>query len=234
MSLSTIPVVSSSPAYPPPQHNSTPSRPVLGTIHSANATPLSAVPPSECDPESAVRAKLQDMNFQSSLSMTSFSSLDLSNDPTQQQTGSDPSTSFDAPNSSKSKRKRATPEQLRVLHAVLEKTFFPATELRNALAKQLGMTPRAVQIWFQNKRQGWKVKCKQDRQLEEIRMHGGLSLESLDGWDAAIEAMQNQKLSKLNVPFDARSGASRSGGDDNDQNDMIDEEDGEQEERMKE
>ncbi|TPX66627.1 hypothetical protein SpCBS45565_g04345 [Spizellomyces sp. 'palustris'] len=58
----------------------------------------------------------------------------------------------------KTKRKRATPEQLLVLNRVFGQTFFPSTELRHRLAEQLGMTPRAVQIWFQNKRQNWRAR----------------------------------------------------------------------------
>ena len=53
----------------------------------------------------------------------------------------------------KAKRKRASPSQLSVLNRVFEQTFFPSTELRMELGKQLGMSPRTVQIWFQNKRQ---------------------------------------------------------------------------------
>ncbi|KAI8806143.1 homeobox domain-containing protein, partial [Cladochytrium replicatum] len=49
-------------------------------------------------------------------------------------------------------RKRATAEQLRVLNAVFEVTFFPSTDLRNQLARELGMSARTVQVWFQNKR----------------------------------------------------------------------------------
>ncbi|TPX72380.1 hypothetical protein SpCBS45565_g00471 [Spizellomyces sp. 'palustris'] len=60
----------------------------------------------------------------------------------------------------KAKRKRASPAQLNALNAVFEKTFFPSTELRLRLAQQLAMTPRAVQIWFQNKRQTWRLKNK--------------------------------------------------------------------------
>ncbi|KAJ1552947.1 hypothetical protein HK405_009459, partial [Cladochytrium tenue] len=57
----------------------------------------------------------------------------------------------------KPKRRRANAEQLAVLNSVLETTFFPSTELRQSLARRLGMTPRAVQIWFQNKRQNWRT-----------------------------------------------------------------------------
>jgi hypothetical protein len=48
----------------------------------------------------------------------------------------------------KPKRRRADADQLKVLNEVLERTMFPTTEERNALAKQLGMTPRSVQIWY--------------------------------------------------------------------------------------
>ncbi|KAI9105646.1 homeobox domain-containing protein, partial [Phlyctochytrium arcticum] len=58
----------------------------------------------------------------------------------------------------KAKRKRASPEQLAALNEVFFKTIFPSTDLRNQLAQQLAMTPRAVQIWFQNKRQTWRTK----------------------------------------------------------------------------
>ncbi|ORX77651.1 homeobox, partial [Basidiobolus meristosporus CBS 931.73] len=57
---------------------------------------------------------------------------------------------------STSKRKRANSEQLRILKQVFDYTFFPSTELRAELSRVLGMTPRAVQVWFQNKRQSWK------------------------------------------------------------------------------
>jgi Homeodomain len=57
----------------------------------------------------------------------------------------------------KPKRKRATSGQLRVLNSVFASTFFPSTELRIALGKELNMSPRTVQIWFQNKRQSWRA-----------------------------------------------------------------------------
>ncbi|KAI8065356.1 uncharacterized protein B0P05DRAFT_554016 [Gilbertella persicaria] len=58
----------------------------------------------------------------------------------------------------KAKRKRASPSQLTVLNCIFEQTFFPSTELRIELGKQLGMSPRTVQIWFQNKRQSIRTK----------------------------------------------------------------------------
>ncbi|KAJ3340874.1 hypothetical protein HDU93_006166 [Gonapodya sp. JEL0774] len=55
------------------------------------------------------------------------------------------------------KRKRASPDATMVLNSVLTQTFFPDTELRLTLARKLGMTPRKVQIWFQNRRQALGV-----------------------------------------------------------------------------
>ncbi|KAI8909352.1 hypothetical protein DFJ77DRAFT_118939 [Powellomyces hirtus] len=53
----------------------------------------------------------------------------------------------------KPKRRRATPAQVLSLTTVFKQTNFPSTEHRARLAKELNMTPRAVQIWFQNRRQ---------------------------------------------------------------------------------
>ncbi|KAG2187001.1 hypothetical protein INT44_003229 [Umbelopsis vinacea] len=58
----------------------------------------------------------------------------------------------------KAKRKRASAIQLDALNRVFTKTFFPSTETRNELARQLGMSPRTVQIWFQNKRQSIRTR----------------------------------------------------------------------------
>ncbi|KAG5366442.1 Homeobox protein [Yarrowia sp. B02] len=64
------------------------------------------------------------------------------------------------PQTPKPKRRRATSYQVARLNEVFEQTFFPSSEQRLDLAKELNMTPRVVQIWFQNKRQGWKSEHK--------------------------------------------------------------------------
>ncbi|KAK7005675.1 homeobox domain-containing protein [Favolaschia claudopus] len=56
----------------------------------------------------------------------------------------------------KKKRKRADAGQLRILNETYARTAFPSTEERLALAKALDMSPRSVQIWFQNKRQSMR------------------------------------------------------------------------------
>ncbi|KAI8342005.1 hypothetical protein BC941DRAFT_485923 [Chlamydoabsidia padenii] len=60
----------------------------------------------------------------------------------------------------KAKRKRASPSQLSVLNRVFSQTYFPSTELRIELGKHLGMSPRTVQIWFQNKRQSLRSRTR--------------------------------------------------------------------------
>ncbi|KAF9145665.1 40S ribosomal protein S21 [Mortierella sp. GBA39] len=52
----------------------------------------------------------------------------------------------------KAKRKRITPEQLEDLVGLFEKTDTPSFEIRENLAKKLGMTNREIQVWFQNRR----------------------------------------------------------------------------------
>ncbi|KAJ9083894.1 hypothetical protein DSO57_1029895 [Entomophthora muscae] len=58
----------------------------------------------------------------------------------------------------KSRRCRANQTQLTILNRIFRTTGFPSTQLRAALALQLGMSPRTIQIWFQNKRQSSRKK----------------------------------------------------------------------------
>lgn len=52
----------------------------------------------------------------------------------------------------KRKRHRTSPEQLMILEQMFKGNRTPDFETRAKLSKQLGMTPRRIQIWFQNKR----------------------------------------------------------------------------------
>merc|ERR1719326_91853 len=54
------------------------------------------------------------------------------------------------------KRCKISREQLAVLISSFEEEPLPNFDQRQALAKMLGMTPRSVQIWFQNRRQRLK------------------------------------------------------------------------------
>ncbi|KAJ9070033.1 hypothetical protein DSO57_1012497 [Entomophthora muscae] len=56
------------------------------------------------------------------------------------------------------RRRHVTSRQRAALDAVFNSCFFPTTTMRQKLAKELMMTPRAIQVWFQNKRQAWRAK----------------------------------------------------------------------------
>ncbi|KAL4068834.1 hypothetical protein V8B97DRAFT_753591 [Scleroderma yunnanense] len=55
----------------------------------------------------------------------------------------------------KKKRTRTltTPHQAAVLHALFAKTRYPTTAIREEVGRQIGLSARKVQIWFQNQRQ---------------------------------------------------------------------------------
>ncbi|ESK96630.1 hypothetical protein Moror_6850 [Moniliophthora roreri MCA 2997] len=84
-----------------------------------------------------------------------------------------PTTGSDEP-TIKKKRKRADAQQLKILNETYARTPFPSTEERLALARQLDMSARSVQIWFQNKRQ----QTKQTRQSSSAQSHQGYTLTS--------------------------------------------------------
>ena len=51
------------------------------------------------------------------------------------------------------KRSKISPEATVILTRFFEKQPLPDLETRQSLAASLGMTPRSVQVWFQNRRQ---------------------------------------------------------------------------------
>ncbi|KAI9205211.1 uncharacterized protein BJ171DRAFT_84824 [Polychytrium aggregatum] len=62
----------------------------------------------------------------------------------------------------KKRRRRTTQDELHVLESYFESNQLPNAAMREKLAKETGMTTRAVQVWFQNKRQSLKKKqCSQ-------------------------------------------------------------------------
>jgi len=52
----------------------------------------------------------------------------------------------------KNKRERVTPKQKMVLETVFITEKLPSYQLRDQLSQSLGMSPKRVQVWFQNKR----------------------------------------------------------------------------------
>ncbi|KAJ2402906.1 hypothetical protein GGI23_000359 [Coemansia sp. RSA 2559] len=98
----------------------------------------------------------------------------------------------------KGKRKRASPQQLDTLNKVFASTSFPSTEMRNRLARDLGMTPRTVQIWFQNKRQA-------SRQRDGHHSRNTKSLAVYASSDSSIGASQDTVVSSAAVGSPATS-----------------------------
>ncbi|KAJ1915208.1 hypothetical protein H4219_004438 [Mycoemilia scoparia] len=66
----------------------------------------------------------------------------------------------------KAKRKRITPEQLEKLLAVFKETDTPTHDIREGLSKELNMTNREIQVWFQNRR----AKVNRERQEEQRKL----------------------------------------------------------------
>lgn len=56
----------------------------------------------------------------------------------------------------------------KVLYECFAKDQFPSTEYREELSRLLGLTPRTIQIWFQNQRQKSKIRKPDDRDFEYI------------------------------------------------------------------
>lgn len=61
------------------------------------------------------------------------------------------------------RKKKTTGEQLSILTAEFDANMNPSSERRQELAEKLTMTPRAVQIWFQNKRAKARLELKRSR-----------------------------------------------------------------------
>ncbi|KIH92831.1 hypothetical protein SPBR_02439 [Sporothrix brasiliensis 5110] len=65
------------------------------------------------------------------------------------------------------KRQRATQDQLTTLELEFNKNPTPNAETRNAIAEQINMTERSVQIWFQNRRAKIKLLAKKSIETGE-------------------------------------------------------------------
>ncbi|KAM0676539.1 hypothetical protein BDAP_000459 [Binucleata daphniae] len=67
-------------------------------------------------------------------------------------------------------------KQLKTLYYYYKINSFPDANLRENIAKSLAMTPRCVQVWFQNQRQKEKNERRNQKTDKEDRDWGGLML----------------------------------------------------------
>ncbi|KAG9125846.1 hypothetical protein FRC07_005969 [Ceratobasidium sp. 392] len=64
-----------------------------------------------------------------------------------------------------------TPDQLTALHRLLSMTRFPTTEQREQCGREIGLSARRVQVWFQNQRQKSKAQQQAASQAGSSRGH---------------------------------------------------------------
>ncbi|KIY66866.1 homeobox-domain-containing protein [Cylindrobasidium torrendii FP15055 ss-10] len=82
-------------------------------------------------------------------------------------------------------RKRTTSDQLKVLEGLFKSNTKPNGALRTQLAKELEMTPRGVQVWFQNRRAKEKNKA---AKAAKTRAAGSLPADSASGSTSAEQS----------------------------------------------
>jgi Homeodomain len=70
---------------------------------------------------------------------------------------------------SRKKRRRTDKREANILASVFEQSAFPDVRTREALARSLGMSIRAVSIWFQNRRQAMKKRATRFGGIDGIR-----------------------------------------------------------------
>ncbi|KAI8333924.1 hypothetical protein BC941DRAFT_473150 [Chlamydoabsidia padenii] len=97
------------------------------------------------------------------------------------------------------KRTRATPEQL----SILEKTFSvnpsPNNRVREQLSRELGMSERSIQIWFQNRRAKVKNMAKRSSLLHDETMR--MQYYAATAAAAACQSQQQQHTSPDGTPI---------------------------------
>ncbi|GAA5890407.1 hypothetical protein JCM8208_004859 [Rhodotorula glutinis] len=94
-------------------------------------------------------------------------------------------------------RRRTSPPQLRVLEYHFDRNPKPDVSLRRALSEQLDMTPREVQVWFQNRRA--KVKKLREKAEREAAASGEVDAPRLPTPPPALTAL-NSSASQLPMP----------------------------------
>lgn len=72
-------------------------------------------------------------------------------------------------------RRRTSRAQFKVLEKTFHETPKPNAQKRRALAQKLGMTPRGVQVWFQNRRAKAKAQQRREQQQQQQEQIGTIN-----------------------------------------------------------
>ncbi|KAH7659600.1 homeobox-leucine zipper protein [Dioscorea alata] len=98
----------------------------------------------------------------------------------------------------KDKKKRFSEEQIKSLETMFETQTKLEPRQKLQLARELGLQPRQVAIWFQNKRARWKSK-QLEREYSSLRSDYDQLLSSFESLqrEKQILAKQLQKLAEL-------------------------------------
>ncbi|KAJ9115916.1 hypothetical protein QFC22_005059 [Naganishia vaughanmartiniae] len=89
-------------------------------------------------------------------------------------------------------RKRTSPEQLAILEDAFEENQKPTADARKLIAEKIGMTPRSVQVWFQNRRQKRKSLAKKEAEgdpaetNETQALHSAYSTQNSSGMEPPV------------------------------------------------
>lgn len=103
-------------------------------------------------------------------------------------------------------RKRTTKAQLKVLEKAFENCPRPDSIMRKKLGEQLAMTPRSVQVWFQNRR----AKVKKQQQCDKPNSPSFHRMEKID-YSKPIEQyelypMNNSVMLRVPPPYNYENG----------------------------
>jgi Homeodomain len=79
-------------------------------------------------------------------------------------------------------RRRTTRAQFKVLEKTFQENPKPSATIRRMLAQRLNMTPRGVQVWFQNRRAKAKLQSQQDKQ-RGVETNAGCNMWASHGTD---------------------------------------------------